>query len=42
MDVESTVDGDEGLRIPMEELLDELDEMTLEDGRGIGNNEAMQ
>jgi nonsense-mediated mRNA decay protein 3 len=33
MDVESTVDGDdEGLRIPMDELLDEFDELTVNDG----------
>jgi nonsense-mediated mRNA decay protein 3 len=31
MEVESTVDDDEGLRIPLEELLDEFDELTVED-----------
>jgi nonsense-mediated mRNA decay protein 3 len=32
MDIESTVDGDEdGLRVPMEELLDEMEELKMED-----------
>jgi len=34
MDIESTVDGDEGLRVPMDELLDDFEEMRIAEEGG--------